>query len=127
MNNRKVAFACAAGFLGLGITGVSTQVQAKKPVQVTVTATDPSLQRRVSYADLNLAVKPDQRVLRHRISYTASDLCFDINGWDDGSCKAFAIASTRDQVRAAIDRAERQMAGLAVGPPTAIAMVIAVH
>jgi UrcA family protein len=125
MDTRKMACVCAASFLGLGITVAGTGVHAKpRSGDVTVTATDPTLQRRVSYADLNLAVKPDQRVLRRRISYTASNLCLDINGWDDGSCRSFAIDSTRDQVKLAIARAEQQMAGRAVGPPIAISMVI---
>jgi hypothetical protein len=51
----------------------------------------------------------------------------DINGWDDGTCKRFAINSTVDQVKRAIARAEQQMAGLAVGPPIAISMVIGIR
>ena len=128
MDTHKIACMFAASLLGLGITVTATGADAKpRSGDVTVTATDPALQRRVSYADLNLAVKPDQRVLRHRISYTASDLCLDINGWDDGTCRRFAINSTRDQVKRAIARAEQKMAGLAVGPPIAISMVIGIH
>lgn len=128
MYNRKIACILAAGFLGLGITAAATGAHARpRSGDVTVTATDPALQRRVSYADLNLAMKSGQRVLHHRIAYTASDLCLQINGWDDGTCRSFAIDSTRGQVARAIDRAEQQMAGYAVGPPIAIAMVIGIH
>jgi UrcA family protein len=127
MDSRKIACMLAAGFLGLGITAAATGAHAKGPGDVTVTATDPALQRRVSYADLNLAVKPDQKVLRRRISYTANDLCNDLNGTDDGTCHDFAVDSTRDQVKRAIARAEQQMAGLAVGPPIAISMVIGIR
>lgn len=127
MDSRKVACMFAAGLLGLGITAAATSAHANRPGDVTVTATNPELQRRVSYADLNLAVKPDQRVLRHRISYTASDLCVDINGSDDGTCRDFAIDSTRGQVKRAIARAEQKMAGFAVGPPIAISMVVGVR
>jgi UrcA family protein len=128
MNTQKFACLCAAGFFGLGITLAATGVNAKpRSGDVTVTATDPALQRRVSYADLNLAMRPDQKVLRRRISYTAGDLCLEINGWDDGSCRSFAISSTREQVTRAIARAEQKMAGVAVGPPIAISMVIGVR
>lgn len=126
MESRKLACMVAAGFIGVALTAAATGAQAS-PRDVTVTATDPELQRRVSYADLNLAVKPDQRVLKRRISYTASDLCFDINGYNDNSCRDFAIDSTRDQVKRAIARAEQKMAGIAVGPPIAISMVIGVR
>ena len=128
MDTRKVACLLAASFLGVGLTAAATSADAKPRLGVvTVTATDPALQRRVSYADLNLAVKPDQRVLRRRISYTASDLCADLNGSGDGPCRDYAIDSTRGQVKRAIARAEQQMAGLAVGPPIAISMVIGIR
>lgn len=128
MDTRKIACLVAASFLGLGVTAAATGAHAKpRSADITVTAVDPALQRRVSYADLNLAYKSGQRALHYRISYTAGALCLDINGWDDGSCKTFAINSTRDQVAQAIARAKRQMAGLAVGPPIAIGMVIAVR
>lgn len=128
MDNRKIACMFAAGFLGLGLTAAATDARAApRSGDVTVTATDPALQRRVSYADLNLALKPAQHVLQRRISYTARDLCNEVNGFDDGDCRSFAINSTRGQVRSAIARAELQMAGIAVGPPIAIAMVVAVR
>lgn len=127
MENRKAACLVAAAFVGVTLTAATATGANASPRDVTVTATDPELQRRVSYIDLNLAMKPDQRVLRRRISYTASDLCLDINGYDDGSCHNFAVRSTRDQVKRAIAWAEQKMAGIAVGPPIAISMVIGVR
>jgi UrcA family protein len=128
MNTRKIACVFAAAFIGFGVTATATSADAKpRHADITVTGVDPELQRRVSYADLNLAMKPGQRALKYRISYTAGELCLDINGWDDGTCRRFAIDSTRDQVAQAIARAEKQMAGLAVGPPIAISMVIGVR
>ena len=56
MNTSKIACMFAAGLLGLGLTAAASGADAKRPGDVTVTATDPALQRRVSYADLNLAV-----------------------------------------------------------------------
>ena len=128
MFTRKASCLLGAGLVGLCLTAASAGANAKPRMgEVTVTATDPALQRKVSYADLNLAVKSGRRALHYRISYTARDLCLDINGWDDGTCQKFAINSTVDQVKLAIARAERQMAGLAVGPPIAISMVIAIR
>ena len=118
----------AAGIIGFGVTAAATTADAKPRLgDITVTGVDPALQRKVSYSDLNLAVKPGQRALKYRISHTAGDLCLDINGWDDGTCRRFAIDSTRDQVAQAIDRAEKRMAGIAVGPPIAISMVIGIQ
>lgn len=128
MATRKIASLSAALFLGLAVTAAATDADAKpRPGDITVTGIDPALQRKVSYADLNLAVKAGRRALHYRISYTAGELCLDINGWDDGSCRRFAIDSTREQVARAFARADRQMAGLAVGPPVVISMVIGVR
>jgi UrcA family protein len=89
---------------------------------------DPATQLEVSYADLNLAVVQDQKILNHRIARTAESLCFHLNGSEDPSgCTAEAVQSTNDQVAAAIGRAQRQMAGLPVGPAAAISMVIGIH
>jgi hypothetical protein len=66
--------------------------------------------------------------LGHRIYSTASDLCLDINGVDfDWACMRDAVHSTDDQVAQAIDRAKRQLAGLAVGPAVSISMAIGVQ
>jgi UrcA family protein len=86
---------------------------------------DPETQRAVSYADLNLAFRPDQKVLRKRIHSTASQLCYDLNG-NDGRwyCTSDAVSSTDDQFAAAVERAKLRMAGHQVGPAIAITMVI---
>jgi hypothetical protein len=64
-------------------------------------------------------------VLDRRISTTAENLCIDLNGEDEvWPCTRDAINSTDDQVTAAIDRAQRKMAGLPVGPALAISIVI---
>lgn len=126
MANRNVACLIAAGLLGTGLTAAATGLKAQA-TQVTVLATDPALQRRVSYADLNLAVKPDQRVLRHRIFKTAGELCIAINDQLDDDCRNFAVRGTRAQVKRAIIRAEQKLAGVAVGAPIAISMVIGIR
>jgi UrcA family protein len=124
MDNRNIACAIAALVVGAGLIGAAT-ASAAPPREATVVAkVDSSLQRTVSYADLNLAFRPAQQVLKTRIATTANDLCFDLNGYNDWSCSSFAIRSTKDQVAAAIDRAKLQMAGSPVGPSIAITMAI---
>lgn len=125
MNNRKLACMIAAGFLSVTLTAGATNVFAGPREYVVKGAlSDPELQRTVSYTDLNLAEPIGQKALKGRIYRTASDLCFDLNGPNDGDCTSFAVHSTDGQVAQAINRAQRQMAGLAVPPAFAISMVI---
>jgi UrcA family protein len=116
----------AAGFMCVTLVGAATNAGAKpRDVVVVGEKVDLELQRTVSYADLNLAFRPAQKMLGKRISDTAWHLCFDLNGPTSiESCAARAIQSTDLQVAAAINRAKRQMAGLPVGPAVAISMVI---
>ncbi len=126
MDYRKLACVVAAGFLGATLTAGATNAFAgPRDVVVQGTRIDPELQRAVSYRDLNLAEQPGQKILKSRIYRTASGLCFDLNGsYSHASCTRGAVRSTDGQVAQAIDRAQRQMAGLSVGPAIAISMVI---
>ena len=127
MDSRKIACMVAAGFIGIGLTASATHAFAQPPQRVIVEGKriDPELQRRVSYGDLNLAYRADQRTLKGRIVTTAGNLCFDLNGLNEyDSCRSDAVHSTDGQFAAAVDRAQRQMAGLPVGPAVAISMVI---
>lgn len=126
MDSRKVACFVAAGFIGIGLVGAATQAGAVAPPDVTVQGRiDPTTQRTVYFGDLNLAFRPAQKVLNSRIRNTASNLCWDLNGFDEKDiCTRNAVESTGNQVAAAIGRAERQLAGLPVGPTIAISMVI---
>ena len=129
MDNRKLACMVAAGFLGVTLTAGATHAFAgPRDIVVQGGRIDPKLQRTVSYRDLNLAERPGQKTLKHRIYRTASGLCFDLNGsYSHEQCTRGAVQSTNDQVAQVIDRAQRQMAGLAVGPAIAISMVIGVQ
>jgi UrcA family protein len=127
MNTRNTACIAAAIFVGVGLTATATHALGAPPRTIVVAAKhiDPMLQRRVSFADLNLAVRSQRSVLRGRIWRTAGELCFDLSGIEDGSdCRMFAVRSTHRQFAAAVARAERKMAGLPVGPAVAISMVI---
>jgi UrcA family protein len=129
MTNSKLltlsgAIAITAG--GFALTATTAVGQPPKAtVVVEGQRIDPELQRIVSYRDLNLAFRSDQKTLNTRIHWTARDLCLDLNGYDKLSrCTTDAVHSTDDQVAAAIDRADRKMAGLPIGPAVAISMVI---
>lgn len=126
MEQRNLACLAAAAFLGVTLAASATGALAK-PLDVTVRATDPELQRVVSYRDLNIAERPGQKILKRRINATASDLCEYLNGSLDAGCVNFAIRSTDKQFAQAVLRAQRKMAGLPVGPAIAISMVIGVQ
>ena len=128
MDNRKLACMAAAGLLGVVLTaGATNAIAGPRDVVVEGKRIDPDLQRKVFYHDLNLAERLGQKTLKGRIHRTASILCFDLNEQYSMDCTRGAVRSTDDQVAQAIDRAQRQMAGLSVGPPIAIAMVIGVQ
>ena len=129
MESRKFVCLTAAIVMGLSVVGIAGASAAIAPplqdVVIRADRVDPSLQRRVSYHDLNLAFVPAQRTLKTRILRTANGLCFDLNGeYGVDQCTSDAIDSTKGQVAQAITRAKRQMAGLPVGPAIAITMVI---
>jgi UrcA family protein len=128
MKSRKAACLLAAGFISLSLTVAATaDARPRNNVVVEGERFDPETQRRVSYADLNLAFGNQQKVLKSRISRAASRLCFDLdqNGIrEHGICRESAVDSTRGQVALAIQRAKDQMAGRAVGPAIAIAMAV---
>lgn len=129
MESRKVACLVAAGFIGFGLAGAATQAGATPKPDATVQGQrfDPETQRKVSYADLNLASGPDQKVLGGRIRRTAGSLCNDLGYSANGDffdCRSDAVHSTDDQVASAITRAKMKMAGKSVGPAVAISMVI---
>ena len=127
MGNRRITCFCAAGFIGLGLTlSAADTIARPAPAEVVVNAKkfDPDTQRIVSYRDLNLAFEVGQRTLKGRIYRTANSLCFVMNNGPSDMCTDLAVDSTKDQVAAAIVRAQRQMAGLSVGPAVAISMVV---
>ncbi len=128
MDNRKFVCVAAAAFLGVTLTaGATNALAGPRDIVVKGQRIDPELQREVSYHDLNLAERPGQKALKGRIYRTANSLCFDLNGPYSHGCTWSAVRSTDDQVAQAIDRAKRQMAGLSVGPPIAISMVLGVQ
>lgn len=128
MKSNKLACLLAAGLVGTALTFSSSQAFAAPTggeVVVKGKKIDPELQRQVSYADLNLAFRSDQNVLRGRIHDAAGDICLRLNAnFDSWRCTIDAVYSTKDQFAAAVTRAKLKMAGKPVGPAIAISMVI---
>ena len=127
MNARNFACFIAAGFISATLTVSATHAFGNpRDVVVSGKRFNPETQRIVSYRDLDLTVIHDQKTLRHRISYAADDLCGVINSLPDmqTTCERDAIYGTRDQVAAAIERAQLKLAGKPFGPAIAISLVI---
>lgn len=128
MNSRNIATLLAAGFIGLSLTAAAAYAQPPiRELVVEGKRFDPETQRIVRYGDLNLALRPDQRLLMRRISATARNLCSDLGAvgfHESWTCANQAVDSTDDQVAAAISRAKDKLAGRPVGPAIAISMVV---
>ncbi len=83
----------------------------------------------MTYVDLNLANRPDQKQLRLRIHNAANDICgpalgYEIHDDQQENCVSEAVYGTHPQVRKAINRAQMQMAGYPVGPAIAISIAV---
>lgn len=128
MNSRNLATLIAAGFIGLSLTAAAAYARpTTREVVVEGKRFDPEIQRIVRYGDLNLAFRPDQKLLMRRISSTARGLCSDLGYFDFNerwACANEAVDSTDDQVAAAIARAQDKLAGRAVGPAIGISMLV---
>lgn len=127
MDIRKAACTVAAGFLAVMVVGAAIQpADARRHRDLVVTANDPALVRRVSYVDLNLRMRPDQRQLYHRVDAAADEICTSVNFTRDAQtdCFSFATLEARPQIRRAIERAELIAEGRPVGPPIAISLTI---
>lgn len=123
----RAASTAAAGFISVMVVGVATHpADAKTHRDVVVTAVDPVLVRRVTYGDLNLRMRPDQRQLSRRVYEAADDICNSVNKKKENQleCFAFAMQGARPQVRRAIKRAELIAEGKPVGPPLVISLSI---
>ena len=128
MNGRNIATTFAACFIGLGITAAAADARPPSgEVVVEGKRFDPLTQRIVRYGDLNLASRPDQKLLTRRISAAARGLCADVGNvgfFEVWHCQNQAVDSTDDQVANAIFRAQEKLAGRVVGPAIAISIVI---
>jgi UrcA family protein len=129
--NWWVMFAAASTAVVI-IGGAATAALAQHQTTTTVVGERPSEYTRtvrVSYADLNLAAVPDQRILNRRVGGAARDVCgpndaasLSDHGFAD--CVSGAWSGARPQIAMAIQRAsEIAQTGTSSIPMVAIAIV----
>jgi UrcA family protein len=117
-----------AASAALAMSLCATAAVAADRVTVTAKPTD-FLEERVSYADLNLAVAPGQRVLQQRVRKAAHTVCQphqlgDLFGFDYRHCRNQALEKVKPQMDLAFRRAmEIATRGSSSIPPVAIAVV----
>lgn len=102
----SVVLALAAGLSAPGAT--------KRPIVVTGPSTE-TITRDVSYRDLNLASRADQRRFTLRVAETVNEVCDSLspNGrvHIQTVCRAEAWRSVRPQIAQVVRRARTQLAG----------------
>lgn len=103
-----LAILATASFGGMTSTAAFA-ADPSKPVIVTAHK-EGFATRRVSYADLNLAQRPDQKVLHRRVSYAVSDVCDEAVGpggtfYENTMCQQYSWRDARPQIKKAIRRA----------------------
>ena len=109
--SKLAAAAVTIGGLFLPFTSATA-----KEGPVVVTAPEPTslVVRRVSYADLDLALPDGRTTLHDRVGFAVSDVCAEANLFDNGSpefktgvlkCSNSAWGNARPQIARAIQRA----------------------
>ncbi len=134
MDVRRIACCGAAGFIGvLLVTATASYAYEgprNSPQELVVQGHRlQPYERAVSYADLNLAYRPAQRVLHGRIVRAADDVCWSLNTAlaSVDECSRDAVNNTRPQVNAAIQRAKLRMAGVPIPPDVAVIAFTAIQ
>jgi UrcA family protein len=114
MTYAKALSFCAAIVVTAAGGSVVASPASARPQRVVVTAPAESVNRHISYADLNLASSEGERALFHRVEAGVNDLCFDGSGGNDGSfvykdymmrCSGAAWDQARPQMALAVQRA----------------------
>jgi UrcA family protein len=123
--------------LAVSVGGIGFQASpafAKNSVVVTAPDRATLVQRRISYADLNLASSTGERSLNRRVDGAVSSLCDEASGYDRtplspalrwrGKCVSTAHDQARPQIASAVQRA-RDIALTGTSPIAAVAITIA--
>jgi UrcA family protein len=96
--------------IAIGAAG-AFPLEAGTPRALVLTIQPRNVERRIDYADLNLAAVPGERSLNRRISYAVTSLCNEAVGnstntsFDYRDCESEAWRGARPQVSLAIQRA----------------------
>lgn len=130
MNYAKALAMCGATLIAAAaIATTATPVHARTQRPVTVVASPSEyLTRRVSYADLDLAAKPDLRVLHQRVGYAVNDVCNEVMGepstqFTMQECTKDSWSRAQPQIYRAVQRA-RQIAATGTSSIAAAAIII---
>jgi UrcA family protein len=129
----SISMVAAVVLTASGVALFAAPISAKAPIVVTG---DPDrIERRVSYADLNLAAVAGQRSLNRRVTTAISSLCLEATGGLDrnlsskfnmNKCGHSAWTQARPQIAQAVQRAsEIAENGRSNIPPVAISIAIA--
>src|SRR5437899_1902784 len=85
MNYSKAIAACSVtltGAVALGAAAFSVHAQSIAPVASPPLHVDAFVTRSVTYADLDLALLPNERILNHRVRGAISSLCSEASRFD---------------------------------------------
>ena len=130
MNYGKALVACVATLVtsvAIGVTAAPVHAGSRHTVVVTVYPNE-FVTRRISYADLNLAVLPGERMLNRRIGYAVTSLCDEAVGGSSVDftymdCTEGAWRGARPQIALAVQRAhEISATGASLIAATAISI-----
>jgi UrcA family protein len=129
MNYAKALAMCGAALIAAtAIATTATPVHARPLKNVTVVARSGDyLVRHVSYADLNLASRPDVQILIHRVDYAVNDVCTEVMSESSQStmqaCSDDSWRRARPQINLAVRRA-REIAATGSSTIAAVAITI---
>ncbi|MFL6733339.1 MAG: UrcA family protein [Sphingomicrobium sp.] len=132
MDARKTACLAASACVGILLVSVAAGPALGVPTSSPEIVVKPSAdyaRKWVSYSDLSLVNRADQRTLRTRISAAADEVCGPALGYSrfhdepQQYCVFDAVDAARPQLAKAIERAKLQATGIAVGPPVAITII----
>jgi UrcA family protein len=117
MNHGKALALCGASLVtALAVGAAAFPLDAGTPRTVLVIAHPAdTVERRVTYADLNLAAASGERMLYRRVGNAVTDVCFDAVGSDSTNrqlddCSSGAWDRARPQVARALQRAHENAA-----------------
>jgi UrcA family protein len=116
---------CGAALIAAtAIATTATPVHARPLKNVTVVARPGDyVLRRVSYADLNLAARPDVRILNHRVDYAVNDVCTEVMANSYSFTMQECSNDSWGRARPQIDRAVRRAREIAATGSSTIAAV----
>jgi len=126
INYAKALAMCGAGLIaGASILAAVTPVRAAPHNLTVVGRQSQYVTRYVSYADLNLASRPGERILYHRVGFAVNEVCTEPFAYDSSQiddCTMDSWDRARPQIVRAVRRA-REIAATGTSSITAAAAI----